>query len=91
MSVGRNGGPTSTIDLDLLARNRLTLIGVTFRTRTREEALECSRRFAADLLPHFDDGTLRPVVDRTFSLDDLPAAHQHMQSDTQLGKILLVP
>lgn len=91
VSVGRNAGPTSTIDLDLLARNRLTLIGVTFRTRTPAEALACSHRFAADLLPLFDTGALRPVIDRTFPLDELPAAHDHMRSDAQLGKILLVP
>lgn len=91
VSVGRNSGPTSTIDLDLVARNRLTLIGVTFRTRTRSEALECSRRFAADLLPSFETGALRPVVDRTFPIEDLPAAHEYMRSDSQLGKILLVP
>ena len=90
VSVGRNDGPTSTIDLDLLARNRLTLIGVTFRTRSAEEALACSRRFADDLLPLFDTGELRPVVDRTFPLDDLPAAHAYMRSDAQVGKVLLV-
>ena len=73
-----------------MARNRLSLIGVTFRTRTPAEALECSRRFAADLLPCFERGELRPVVDRTFPLDDLPAAHDYMRDDAQLGKILLV-
>ncbi len=91
VSVGRNAGSSSTIDLDLLARNRLTLIGVTFRTRSPAEALECSSRFADDLLPLFDTGDLRPVVDRTFPLSDLPAAHDYMRSDAQFGKILMVP
>jgi NADPH:quinone reductase-like Zn-dependent oxidoreductase len=91
VSVGRNGGSASTIDLDRLARNRLTLIGVTFRTRTPAEAAECGRRFADDLLAEFDSGGLRPVVDKTFALDDLPAAHEYMRSDAQIGKILLVP
>lgn len=91
VSVGRNAGATSEIDLDLLARNRLTMIGVTFRTRTPAEAVECSRRFADDLLALFDSRALRPVVDRTFCLDELPAAHEYMRSDAQFGKILLVP
>ena len=91
VSVGRNAGPTSTIDLDRLARNRLTLIGVTFRTRSPAEAIECSRRFARDLLPLFDTGELRPVLDRTFPLDDLAAAHRYMAENRQLGKIVLVP
>lgn len=89
VSVGRNAGSSSSIDLDLLARNRLTLIGVTFRTRTPAEALACSRRFADDLLGLFDTGALRPVIDRVFPLDDLPGAHRHMAGDTQIGKILL--
>lgn len=91
VSVGRNAGSTSTIDLDLMARKRLSLIGVTFRTRTSNEALQCSRRFADDLLPLFDSGVLRPVLDRTFPLQDLPAAHEYMAGDTQIGKIVLVP
>ena len=91
VSVGRNGGATSTIDLDLVARNRMKLIGVTFRTRSAIEAFECSERFVADLLPFFDKGALRPVIDRTFGLDDLPGAHDYMRSDRQFGKILLVP
>ncbi|MGB5756727.1 MAG: zinc-binding dehydrogenase [Acidimicrobiales bacterium] len=91
VSVGRNGGPMSRIDLDLLARNRLTLIGVTFRTRTPAESLECTRSFANDLLPLFDTGVLRPAIDRTFRLGDLQAAHEYMRSDAQVGKIILVP
>lgn len=91
VSVGRNDGPTASLDLDLLARNRLELIGVTFRTRTAAEALDCSVRFVDDLLPGFAEGSLRPVLDRTFDLDELPAAHDYMLTDGQIGKIVLVP
>ena len=91
VSVGRNDATTSTIDLDLVARNRLTLIGVTFRTRSAAEALACSRRFADDLLPAFTTGELHPVLDRMFPLDDLPAAHAYVAGDTQIGKVVLVP
>jgi len=91
VTVGRNDGPSSTIDLDLVARNRLTLIGVTFRTRSQAEANACSQRFADDLLPLFDTGELQPVIDRTFPLDDLPGAHAYMRTDAQVGKIVLVP
>ena len=78
------------MDLDLVAGKRLTVIGVTFRSRTGDEALTCSRRFADDLLSGFEDGSLRPVLDRSFPLSDLPAAHEYMRSDRQIGKIVLV-
>ena len=90
VTVGRNGGSEATIDLDRVALKRLSIIGVTFRTRTKDEALACSERFATDLLAGFEDGTLRPVVDSTFALDDLPAAHEYMASDRQVGKIVIV-
>lgn len=89
VSVGRNDGPVSEIDLDLMARNRLRLLGVTFRTRTAEEALQCSERCAADLADAMQQGTLRPVLDRVFPLAALPAAQAYMLSNSQFGKIVL--
>jgi NADPH:quinone reductase len=96
VTVGRNAGAQSTIDLDLVARNRLLLAGVTFRTRTPGEALACSQKFAADLLGAFDpdangDVQLWPVLDRTFSMSELPEAHDYMLSNQQIGKIVLLP
>ena len=90
VSVGRNGGQFASVDLDLVALRRLSIIGVTFRTRTREEALACSERFATQLLPAFDTGALHPVVEQRFALDDLAKAHDLMASDRQVGKIVLV-
>ena len=89
VSVGRNGGRVGECDLDEMARKRARIIGVTFRTRTPEEALACSERFAAQLLEAFTKGTLRPVVDRTFPFDRLGDAHAYMLSDAQVGKIVL--
>ena len=89
VSVGRTGGKSAAVDLDLVARKRLELIGVTFRTRTRAEALACSKRFAERLLPAFESGQLAPVLDRTFPLDALPDAQQYMASDDHVGKVVL--
>ncbi|MDH3679614.1 MAG: zinc-binding dehydrogenase [Acidimicrobiia bacterium] len=89
VTVGRNDGTTSTIDLDVVARKRLELIGVTFRTRTAAEALACSKRFADQLLPAFETGQLAPVLDRTFPLEALDAAFDYLASDAQVGKVVV--
>ncbi|MFZ8998258.1 MAG: zinc-binding dehydrogenase, partial [Ilumatobacteraceae bacterium] len=34
-------------------------------------------------------GTLRPVVDTRFTLDELAAAPRHMEADANIGKILI--
>lgn len=58
----------------------------TFRTRTPEEALVCSERFAADLL---ESGALKPVLDKTLPLERIADAHSYMLGDAQVGKIVL--
>ena len=73
----------SDIDLDLLDLKRLRLIGVTFRTRTLDERIAIAQRGAADILPALADGRLRPVIDRTFPLEDALEAQGYMASNAQ--------
>jgi NADPH2:quinone reductase len=89
VSVGRNGGGLGQLDLDRVALKRAHLIGVTFRTRTPQEAFLATEKCFEACLPAFRDGRLRPVVDRTFAFDQLAAAQQYMLGDEQIGKIVL--
>jgi len=90
IDVGRTGGRVADLDLNLLASKRLSLIGVTFRTRTEEEDIACSTSFADDLMPAFNDGRLRPVLYRSFPWEDIEAAYESMTNDTHIGKIVVV-
>jgi NADPH2:quinone reductase len=89
VQVGRLASSTSEIDLDFLARWRLRLIGTSFRQRNAEEVLAASEKFAAEMLPAIADGRLQPVVDRAFPLDQLQAAYDYMESNAQVGKIVI--
>ncbi|MBV8032034.1 MAG: zinc-binding dehydrogenase, partial [Betaproteobacteria bacterium] len=89
VSVGRLGGNTGEIDLDLLAYKRAKLIGVTFRTRTKEERIACVQRCAQDLLPALAEGRIGPVVHEVFPLAKIAAAHEAMERNEHLGKIVI--
>lgn len=89
VSVGRNGGDVGSCDLDQVALKRAKIIGVTFRTRTPQESFLCFERFTTACLDAFGSGQLKPVLDRTFPFDQLPAAHDYMLKDAQVGKIVL--
>jgi NADPH2:quinone reductase len=89
VSVGRLGGTTGELDLELMAFKRLQLIGVTFRTRTMEEKIAIAQGVVDNLLPPIADGRLKPVIDRIFSLDQAPEAQAYMGSNAQIGKIVL--
>jgi len=89
VSVGRNGGDEGPCDLDQIALKRARIIGVTFRTRTPQEAFLCFEHFATACMEPFASGALKPVLDRTFPFDDIAKAHEYMMSDAQVGKIVL--
>jgi NADPH:quinone reductase-like Zn-dependent oxidoreductase len=80
---------SATLDLEALHRKRLTVFGVSNRLRTAAQRAETVRAFVRDIAPYLEDGRLRPLVDRVFSFDELPAAIRFMESDAQVGKIVV--
>ena len=83
------GGGTTPVNLGLLLVKRVHWIGTTLRARPIEQKVAISQRFAREMLPLFDTGALRPVIDSRFALDDIVAAHQHMEANANVGKILV--
>jgi NADPH2:quinone reductase len=91
VQVGRLGGRHGTIDLDELARKRLSIIGVTFRTRTPEERTAVVRAALDDIGGALASGALRPPVHATYPLADAVEAQDALARDEHLGKLVLVP
>jgi putative PIG3 family NAD(P)H quinone oxidoreductase len=89
IQVGLMGGGAATVNVGSLLTKRIRWIGTVLRSRPVEEKIAVSRRFADEVLPLFDAGALRPVIDRRFSLDAVADAHRHMEADANVGKILL--
>jgi len=89
VQIARVGSPTAQIDLSKLWLKRLKLIGVTFRTRTEQQRLECIQACARDLLLALEAGRIRLPIDRTFTIDAIGEAHAYMQLDQHVGKIVL--
>jgi NADPH:quinone reductase-like Zn-dependent oxidoreductase len=91
VNVGRLGGGKAEFDYDLHAARRITYIGVTHRTRSVDELREETRVMWKDLADVIAAGKLHLPIDKTFPLDQAPAAHAHMKANQHFGKILLIP
>ncbi len=76
-------------DFDLHALRRLRYIGVTFRTRSREEVAEIARKVHDDLWDAVEAGKLRLPIDKIFPLEEAQAAQARMRANQHFGKILL--
>jgi len=89
VQVGLMGGGTTPVNVGLLLAKRATWVGTTLRTRPIEEKVAVTRRFAAEMLPLFDSGALRPVIDSVYAFDDIADAHRHMEANANTGKIVV--
>jgi tumor protein p53-inducible protein 3 len=83
------GAVVETFDLRALFRKRGQLITSTLRSRSEEYKKRLTREFAAYAMPLFEQGALRPVIDSTFPWEDVAAAHERMEANRNVGKIVL--
>ena len=84
-----DGVMRSEIDLEALHSKRLRLFGVSNKLRTSPQRAETVAGFVRDVLPAIGDGRIRPLVDKVFPLAELRAAKAYMESDAQVGKIVV--
>ncbi len=89
LQVGLMAGGPAQVDAGLLLAKRATWIGTTLRNRPIEEKIALTRRFAVEMLPFFETGALRPVIDRRLPLDRVAEAHEAMAANATVGKVLL--
>jgi len=88
--VGTMGGAdVPGLPLGKLMARRLHVIGTTLRSRPVADKIELTQEFAAFALPRFADGRLRAVIDSVYEFEDAAAAHRRMESNANIGKIVL--
>ena len=81
-----SGAPTPYPLLDALSKG-LTIRGYTlFEILKEPESFAAGKQFVYDGLA---SGALKPVIDRTFTLDQIVEAHRYMESNRQKGKIVV--
>lgn len=88
--LGRVGGGAAEFDLNQLSRKRISIIGVSFRTRSLAEHSSAIDSFKAHALPFLEGKTLRPVIDKELEFPDISSALSHTNTAKQFGKIVMV-
>jgi NADPH:quinone reductase-like Zn-dependent oxidoreductase len=87
--VGTLGGSSGRLDYARVMGKRLRLAGTVLRARPTEEKAAAVRRFAAEVVPLFERGLVRPVLDSTFDLRDVDAAYARLESNETFGKVVM--
>ena len=83
------GGTRATIDMTDILRRRLTITGSTLRARSVEVKGALAQSLKQKVWPLIEAGRIKPVIYRTFRLEEASAAHALMESSAHVGKIIL--
>ncbi|MBM2575010.1 NAD(P)H-quinone oxidoreductase [Jannaschia sp. Os4] len=82
-------GPKVEMNLMPLMTRRLTVTGSTLRPRSVAEKARIAAELERDWWPRLAAGTIAPVLDEVFPLEEAAAAHAHMEAGAHVGKIVL--
>lgn len=89
VQVGVMADAMATFPLGLLLPKRARIVGTVLRARPLEEKIAVTAEFARQVLPLFEQGRCQVVIDRRFALEEVAEAHRHMETNANVGKILL--
>ncbi len=83
------GGTKASINLAQVMRPRLRLIGSVLRPRSMEEKVEIMRRFHEQFLDNLLNGTIQPIIDSVYPIEQANEAQAYMAHNRNIGKIIL--
>ncbi|GAC1378044.1 MAG: NAD(P)H-quinone oxidoreductase [Ktedonobacteraceae bacterium] len=83
------GGTQANVDIRILMSKRISMRGCTLRTRTLEEKLAVTRRFATAVLPLLASGKVKPIIEQVYPMAEIGAAHAAMGENKNFGKLVV--
>jgi NADPH2:quinone reductase len=87
--IAVQGGATATIDASLVLRRRLTITGSTLRPRPVAFKSAIAAALRKTVWPWLESGRVKPVIHQVFPADEAARAHELMESNRHIGKLVL--
>jgi NADPH:quinone reductase len=89
--IATQGGTSATVDMRLVLRNGLGLMGSLLRPQSVAFKGAIKAQLLERVWPLLERGAVRPVIDGIYAFEHAGAAHARMESGAHIGKILLRP
>ncbi|MEK0429603.1 MAG: NADPH2:quinone reductase [Pseudomonadota bacterium] len=83
------GGSKGEVNFGEIMRRRLTITGSTLRPRPVAFKQDIAQKLRQRIWPLLESGKIKPVIFKTFPLEQAAEAHALMESSTHVGKIML--
>jgi len=83
------GGVSGEINFGEVLRRRLVITGSTLRPRPVTFKRHIAQQLRTQVWPSLESGRIKPVIYKTFSLEQAADAHALMETSAHVGKIML--
>ena len=87
--IGLLGGVRETLNLGTILTKQLTIRGTTLRARSDHQKQELVASFEVSCRDLLTTSELSPTIDSVYDWRDVEQAHQYMQDNQNVGKIIL--
>jgi NADPH2:quinone reductase len=87
--IAVQGGTKSAVDSGLVLRKRLTITGSTLRPRPVAFKAQIAASLKKTAWPWLEAGVVKPVIHEVFAAADAARAHELMESNRHIGKLVL--
>ncbi len=87
--VGLTSGATAEFNLGIALQKRLRIIGTMLRGRSNEAKADAVTKFASEVVPLFENGTIKPNLDRVIAFEQVCEAYRYLESNKSFGKVVL--
>jgi putative PIG3 family NAD(P)H quinone oxidoreductase len=88
--IGTLGGARGTLNLAQMLTKRLTITASTLRPRTPQEKGRIAQALRHRVWPWLEAGAVAPVIQATLPLAAAASAHEQLEANATMGKIVLV-
>jgi len=82
-------GFQAELNLVPLLMKRLTVTGSTLRAQSFAQKAVMVEEILERVYPYLDDGSVKPIIDSSFPLEQVTEAQAKMQAGSHMGKIIL--
>ncbi len=89
VNIGQLGGSHGEMNMGLVLRKRLRLVGSTLRSRPPAEKVKITEQFVSGFWPLLRSGELSPVIDTVFPIEQAQEAHAYVAQNKNIGKVVL--
>ncbi len=87
--VGLTRGRSATLDMGVMLRKRLTIVGTVLRSRPGVEKAAAARLFAEDVSRPLARGDVRPVIHEVLPMAEAARGHAMLEANETFGTVVL--